>query len=41
MLQQRRIRAEEDLNPDVIEKLNQDLVNYFIQEEFKYWQADS
>ena len=40
MLQQRRIRAEEEgLNPDVIEKLYQDLVNYFIEEELKHWQA--
>lgn len=42
MLQQRRIWAEEEgLNPDVIEKLYQDLVNYFIQEELKHWQAKS
>lgn len=40
MLQQRRIWAEEQgLNPDVIEKLYEDLVNYFIQEELKHWQA--
>lgn len=39
MLQQRRIWAEEGLNPDVIEKLYQDLVNYFIEEELKHWQA--
>ncbi len=40
MLQQRRIWAEEEgLNPDVIEKLYQDLVNYFIEEELKHWQA--
>lgn len=40
MLQQRRIWAEEQgLNPDVVEKLYQDLVNYFIQEELKHWQA--
>lgn len=42
MLQQRRIWAEEEeLNPDVIEKLYQDLVNYFIQEELKHWQTES
>lgn len=41
MLQQRRIWAEEELNLDVIEKLSQDLVNYFIQEELKHWQAKS
>ena len=40
ILQQRRIWAEEErLNPDVIEKLYQDLVNYFIEEELKHWQA--
>ena len=39
MLQQRRIWAEEGLNPDVIGKLYQDLVNYFIEEELKHWQA--
>ena len=40
MLQQRRIWAEEGgLNPDVIEKLYQDLVNYFIEEELKHWHA--
>lgn len=40
MLQQRRIWAEEEgLKRDVIEKLYQDLVNYFIQEELKHWQA--
>lgn len=42
MLQQRQVWAEEEgLNPDVIEKLYQDLVNYFIQEELKHWQAES
>jgi isochorismate pyruvate lyase len=42
MLKQRRIWAEaEGLNPDVIEKLYQDLVNYFIQEELKDWQSKS
>lgn len=42
MLQQRRIWAEEEgLNPDVIEKLYQDLVNYFIQAELKHWQSKS
>lgn len=42
MLQQRRIWAkEEGLDPDVIEKLYQDLVNYFIEEELKHWQSES
>jgi isochorismate pyruvate lyase len=39
MLQQRRVWAEDArLNPDVIEKLYRDLVNYFIDEEMKHWQ---
>jgi isochorismate pyruvate lyase len=39
MLDQRRIWAEQEgLNPDVIEKMYRDLVNYFIKEELKYWQ---
>lgn len=38
MLQQRRIWAEEEgLNADVIEKMYQDLVNHFIDEEMKHW----
>ena len=38
MLQQRRVWAEEEgLNADVIEKLYQDLVNHFIDEEMKHW----
>ncbi|MEP0752784.1 isochorismate lyase [Trichocoleus sp. Lan] len=42
MLQQRRLWAEEQgLNPDVIEKLYQDLVNYFMDEELKNWQSKS
>ncbi|MUL36557.1 isochorismate lyase [Gloeocapsopsis dulcis] len=42
MLQQRRIWAEESgLNPDVVEKLYRDLVNYFINEELKHWQSNS
>lgn len=40
MLQQRRIWAESaGLNPDIIEKLYRDLVNYFIDEELKHWQS--
>ena len=39
MLQQRRVWAQEEgLNPDVIEKMYSDLVNYFIEEEMKHWQ---
>lgn len=38
MLKQRRIWAEEvGLNADVIEKMYQDLVNYFINEEMNQW----
>ena len=40
MLQQRRIWAEEEgLNADVVEKLYQDLVNYFIEEEMNQWKS--
>jgi isochorismate pyruvate lyase len=39
MLQQRRIWAEnQGLNPDVIEKLYCDSIDYFIEEEMKHWQ---
>ena len=42
MLKQRRIWAEaEGLNPDVVEKLHRDLVNYFIEEELKHWKSQS
>ena len=38
MLKQRRIWAEqENLNPDVIENIYRDLVNYFINEELADW----
>ena len=38
MLQQRRVWAEaEGLNADVIEKMYQDLVNHFIDEEMRHW----
>ncbi|MDJ0533319.1 MAG: chorismate mutase [Xenococcaceae cyanobacterium MO_207.B15] len=38
MLQQRRVWAEENnLHPDVVEKLYRDLVNYFINEELQHW----
>lgn len=40
MLQQRCVWAEEaGLNPEIIEKLYRDLVNYFIDEELKNWQS--
>ena len=38
MIEQRRVWAENNgLNPDVIEKLYQDLVSYFIEEELQNW----
>jgi isochorismate pyruvate lyase len=38
MLAQRRIWAEEnELSADVIEKLYRDLVEYFIDQELKFW----
>ena len=41
MLQQRRVWAEENnLHPDVIEKLYRDLVNYFINEELQHWEEN-
>lgn len=41
MLEERRIWAEEEgLNPEVIEQLYRDLVNYFINEELKDWKRD-
>ena len=41
MLEQRRIWAQEDgLNPDIIEKLYQDLVTYFIEDELNHWQSN-
>lgn len=40
MLQQRRLWAEEaGLNPEVIEQMYRDLVNYFINEELKHWES--
>jgi isochorismate pyruvate lyase len=40
MMQQRRVWAEEQgLNPDVIEKLYQDLVTYFMNEELHHWKS--
>ena len=42
MLEQRRIWAEDSgLNPDVIEKMYSDLVNYFIAEELEHWKIKS
>lgn len=38
MLQQRRDWAEEEgLNADAVEKMYQDLVNHFIDEELQHW----
>ncbi len=42
MLEQRKIWAvKAGLNPDVIEKMYRDLVNYFINEELKSWQENN
>ena len=42
MLEQRRGWAEEGgLSPDVVEGLYRDLVQYFISEEKRHWQASS
>ncbi len=42
MLQQRRLWAEaEGLNPDVIEQMYQNLVNYFLEEELQRWRSPS
>ena len=38
MLQQRRVWAEENnLDPDIVEKLYRDLVDYFINQELQHW----
>jgi isochorismate pyruvate lyase len=38
MLQQRRVWADEEgLSADAIEKMYQDLVNHFIDEEIMHW----
>lgn len=38
MLQQRRSWAErEEINPEIIEKIYRNLVDYFINEELKHW----
>lgn len=37
LLQRRSWAVEEGLNPDVIEKMYADLVNYFINEELNDW----
>lgn len=40
MLEERRYWARENgLNPDAIEKIYRDLVEYFIQEELQHWQS--
>ncbi|HSM82543.1 MAG TPA: isochorismate lyase [Nodosilinea sp.] len=42
MLHQRRLWATElGLDPDVIERLYRDLVEYFIAEELRHWQAEN
>ncbi len=42
MLTQRRLWAEENnLNPDVIEKVYRDLVNYFISQELDHYRTTS
>jgi isochorismate pyruvate lyase len=42
MLTQRRQWAESaGLNPDVIEKIYRDLVDYFIDEELQHWRSQS
>lgn len=40
LLRRREWAQEQGLNPDVIEKLYSDLVNYFIREEMERWQAE-
>lgn len=40
LLQRREWAVEQGLNPDVIEKLYSDLVNYFIQEEMNKWKSE-
>ena len=41
MLRQRRAWAEEQgLDPDMIEKLYQDMVNHFIQQEMAHWKQE-
>ncbi|UNU23612.1 isochorismate lyase [Microcoleus vaginatus] len=41
MLQQRRKWAQESgLNPDVVENIYRDLVNYYIEEELKHYKSD-
>lgn len=41
MLHQRRAWAEEQgLNPDMVEKLYQDMVSHFIQQEMAHWKQE-
>jgi isochorismate pyruvate lyase len=41
MLQQRREWAQESgLNPDVVENIYRDLVNYYIDEELKHYKSE-
>ncbi|GGE55298.1 isochorismate pyruvate lyase [Pedobacter psychrotolerans] len=41
LLQRRNWAGIEGLNPDVIEKVYRDLVNYFISEEIKNWNTEN
>jgi len=41
LLQRRNWASIEGLNPDVIEKVYRDLVNYFISEEIKNWNTEN
>lgn len=41
MLQQRRVWAEKNnLDPDIVEKLYRDLVDYFINQELQHWKKE-
>jgi isochorismate pyruvate lyase len=41
LLKRREWAADEGLNPDAIERLYSDLVNHFIDEEMRHWEARS
>ncbi|WPP50078.1 chorismate mutase family protein [Catalinimonas niigatensis] len=42
MLAQRRVWADDSgLNPDLMEKVYQDLVNHFIEEKMKQWKSQT
>ena len=40
LIQRREWAVNQDLNPDIIEKLFRDLINHFISEEMKMWNAN-